>query len=254
MSSDYGFGKIVEYVAAMAKEDIHLTVEDKETVYKASEEIYLTPLFFRGDGCMRTGKCCRHYTIAFTEEGHKKILEATKDDFAKYFLPMDYYEDLMQSLEIVETDINGNKVVFYCDPPKTESVKKKQCDHLFYDKEGLSYCGIQPVKSITCEFPHSTMYQVRGKTYIRKQQFGRNHQLGCPVEFCGFNYVKFKAIDVPIYKRLKAIADDMKVETYIPELLAIFEDLDKDLSEGKIPTERIDVINHKKIPKQKKLF
>lgn len=254
MSSDYGFGKIVEYVAALAKEDIILEVNGKTTVYEASKDIYLMPIFFRGDGCERTGKCCRHYTIAFTEEGHKKILEATQDDFAKYFLPMNYYEDLMASIEIVETTINGNKVKFYCDPPKTESIKRKQCDHLFYDEKGLSYCGIQPVKSITCEFPHNNMYRTQGKTYIRKQQFGRNHQLGCPVEFCEFNYLKFKAIDIPLFKRLKAIADDMKVETYIPELLAIFEDLDSDLSKGIIPKDKIDVINYKKQPKQVKLF
>ncbi len=240
MSSDYGITKVIEYVAHIAKEDVIVDYSGKHLEFNKPLRVMLSPLFFRGDGCYRSGKCCRNYTITFTQEGYDAILAAKPEDYGQWGLDYTKNDQLLKDIEEIPTLINGKSVMFYGDPPTAESNKLHKCDHLYYDN-GMSYCDIHPVKSITCIFPHSNMYHTNGVTHIRKQQFGRNWALGCPVAFTGFNLERFDTIDVPLFERLLRIANDMQVETYIPELLEWFQKLRPGLVDGILPEEDIDI-------------
>ena len=241
MSSDYSWGKIVEYVSRVAREDVRVEEGGKTFDYPHPTQIMLTPMFFRGDGCYRSGHCCRHYTIVWTEEGKQAIEAATPETYAAWNLDYADHEYLKTQLIPMPVVVNGQDRMFWGDPPEKESIAKKQCDHLRF-RDGMSYCNIKPVDSITCEFPHNNIFMVKGITYLRKQQFGRNWVLGCPVKFTGFNYERFRTSDIPLFERLQRIATDLGIATYIPEILDVFDKLDPALKAGVTPEEAIPIL------------
>lgn len=235
----YSFGKFLDYVAHLAKEPVHLEIDGTDYNWEAPDRIVLSPLFFRGDDCFRTGKCCKNYDIVFTQEGVDEIHKATKENYDAWGLPMDGHDGLLSRLTEKNVLVNGSPSKLWMDPATKESKATGKCNHLQYGEDGLSFCDIQPVKSITCHMPHNVVKFSRGTTHIRKQQFGRNWALGCPVKFRGFDYERFTTVDVPLFERLGVVGDDLGIETWIPEILDLFKSHDEDLKNSRLPKSEI---------------
>ena len=252
MSGTYSYIKVLEYVCNLATHDVEVITETgKKLHFSEPEEIAISPLFFRGDGCERCGKCCKAFTTVFTEEGLNRIQSATKEDYGKLHLDYSFNQKLLNELIEVEVQVNGEPKIFYLDNPDKEHVESKKCKHVGFDGE-LSYCDIHPVRSVTCMLPHNQIRKHGNNTNILKMQYGRNWKLGCPVEFDKFNYNMLIHEDIKTFTLLLTIARDLGVDTVIPKFLTILEQLKPDLKMGKVPTEKIVI--HKKHPKNKKLF
>lgn len=94
-------------------------------------------------------------------------------------------------------------------------------------KEEMKYiCSIHPVSSITCKMPHLKFYHNRKykNLSIGVGEYGRNWALKCPAKFKD-DFSKDDKVEK--FKHLKRVADDLGIETYIPEILKYLEKINE---------------------------
>lgn len=228
--------KLIHYVGYLTKEPFTAQYGKISTSYNPPEEVILSPLFFRGDVCLNCNRCCKDFTTTFTESGKDRILSATKADYDVFDLAMDRHSLLLDKLTEAEILLNGKPVKFYAYFHPAESRKTRRCDFLLNGR-----CGIHPVKSVTCALPHMNFFYSsrNNKTYIRRQQFGRNFYLQCPTVFSAFDYESYKSWDLVWLKKLEEVSNDMGISTYLPDVLAYLDSIDDELKAGIIPTEKL---------------
>ena len=131
-------------------------------------------------------------------------------------------------LEKYQTSINGRDVdvwVHKNDKP-ARFTGAKTCDFLRNPDDGpfagKFICGIHTFKPFHCWAPHFVVRKRNeGTGFIARMQFGRNHQFGCPVVFeQSMRYFdKDYQQDIDKLKWMRDIADDMKVKTWIPQMI-----------------------------------
>ncbi len=238
----YSFGKLIDYVRHVVIEPMVVDMGNGKTEeYLPSEKFFLSPVFFRGDNCYRSGRCCRPYDVSWTLEDFKR--QVVNLDGEREIEDFEGGQELLDTGFEYEIQVNGQPVKLFIDPmTNKELAKKKQCDQLRYDDQtGLSYCAIRDINSITCRMPHSVIkyYSNRNSTYFQKQQFGRNHMLQCPVKWSGFSKEGLLETDIPLLERLSQTAQDMGVETIIPSLLQVIWEMVPKLEQGLLPQESI---------------
>lgn len=229
MSIDSG-DKLLDYVSKVSKEQV--TLADGR-YWMPPTSVRINESFFLKDDCVMCGKCCPCETNAWTQEGWNRMLAATPEDFTKWGLDYGVLTELGDVLQKRVLQINGKDVTLYWVPkPKMSEAlhvewpdRKEQprCRWLF-EKDGTYRCRIHPVRSVTCGMPHLRMVHNADthSTTMGLMQFGRNWALRCPVEFGGPDE---ESVQVRILwlRRLLATAEDMGVNTWLPEILEYLE-------------------------------
>ena len=223
--------KTISYIGGVAKEPI--LINGVRYGYLPPLRVTITESFYYKDNCTMCGKCCLNNTQAWTDEGFSVIEQASEKEFNQFELDFNSVAELKASLEKRVLNVNGNDIEFWVCPsvPKSKALiigwhdrePSPRCRWLF-EKDGTYRCKIHPVRPITCGLPHIRFFQVEKTrhTTIGTSQFGRNFRLKCPVEF---SQVDESSIATKIYwlKRLQNCADDLKIETFLPEIISYLE-------------------------------
>ncbi len=221
--------KILEYVNKVAKE--FMIVDGNAFGYAPADKVVLSESFFLKDNCQMCGKCCPNETTVWTREGLQRIESAKSEDFEVWGLDFGAVEDIKSRMKTVIHSVNGKNIEFYVSEKDPASVATKlswsdrkeqtRC-HWLFEKEGTYRCRIHPVRSVTCGMPHCRFFHSETAhdttTTIALSQFGRNWALKCPVEF---GEVDEESVQTRILwlERLNAVAQDIGVDTYLPEIL-----------------------------------
>lgn len=220
--------KILEYLKKVSKHPI--TVNNHVLLPYAPDEVILSQSFFFKDNCVMCGKCCPNETTVWTQEGMNRIKCATPRDFSKWELEYSVIDEIMQRVVTEVVNINGIDVEFFVsakdkdkDAYKVAWSDRKQCNrcHWLFEKDSTYRCRLHPVRSVTCGLPHCRFFYnaKSNRTSIGVSQYGRNWALKCPVDFEQF--VDEQSIESRLLwlKRLNAVADDCRLETYLPEII-----------------------------------
>lgn len=213
--------------------------------------IKINESFFLKDSCDICGRCCVPEENVWTESTIKPFfddLEIHKEDYIvdeidfPFEVKMDLAKEFVDSIEERSVIVNGVEkslfvsvqpkdtpiVTFYGDPKRKPM---KRCrwlnsgeDHtigIHWDK-----CKIHPYRSVTCRIPHMRIKTSQDGNYgiLGVQSYGRNWQLGCTAKFeqvIDENDIKSKINTLSI---LKQYADDLEIETYLPEVIRYLEE------------------------------
>ena len=227
--------KILQYLTTVMVKPV---VVDDEEIFKPIEHIKLSSSFFLKDGCASCGCCCVPESNLYTDTEFIHIMDITKEEVEEYGLDFTYIEKLKSGLNVEPHFINGelkNVYIYNLDknnlylPNKGKIVPR--CSWVFEKSPGFFLCHIHPVRSITCIMPHlRMMYNTKSKTTsIGNIQFGRNWAVKCPVTFnqpkneSEFNEIKKSRLDK--LSHLNVVADDLGIQTYLPEIIAYVESI-----------------------------
>lgn len=221
--------KILEYINKVSKE--FMIVDGNAFGYAPVDRVVLNESFFLKDDCKMCGKCCPNETTVWTKEGLDRINSAVPADFERWGLDFSSVDEIRSRMKTVVHSINGKNIEFYVSDRDSNSEAFKlswddrkgqmRC-HWLFEKEGTYRCRIHPVRSVTCGMPHCRFFHSETAhettTTIAVSQFGRNWALKCPVEF---NEVDEESVQTRILwlQRLNDSANDVGVETYLPEIL-----------------------------------
>lgn len=237
--------KIIWYLRLVAKEPIHV---DGREEWMGITGIKLASTIFNTDGCEVCGDCCCvHEDNVYTQFEYDKIMNMTNDEFRAegfQFGPQGFdpswLNKLQSKLYKEDHEINGKTVPLYIS--KVEDVKltrvhtseeKKdvlipRCTFTHRDTDGLTKCAIHPVRSITCDMPHVRfIYRKNSTVSIGIVQYGRNWAMGCPVKFHEpANEEEWQKNKDNVLRKLKHLnrnAQDLNIETYLPEVIEYLE-------------------------------
>lgn len=181
--------KILYYLTPLAKDTI--VVDNKEIPIQRSS-LKLSPTFFYKDTCISCGRCCGSVPekIILTELEYQYMQSYSEQDFIDYKLNPEVLKLLKETMKPEIHTINGKEITIYktTQPIQTIYLETKEkevltCHFLFKYAEGQYRCGIHPVRSITCRFPHTAIYSNHHGISIGVKQYGRNWKLGCPTQF-----------------------------------------------------------------------
>ena len=221
--------KILEYINKVSKE--FMIVDGNAFGYAPVDRVVLNESFFLKDDCKMCGKCCPNETTVWTKEGLDRINSAIPADFERWGLDFSSVDEIISRMKTVVHSINGKNIEFYVSDRDSNSEafklswddrKEQMRCHWLFEKEGTYRCRIHPVRSVTCGMPHCRFFHSETAhettTTIAVSQFGRNWALKCPVEF---NEVDEESVQTRILwlQRLNDSANDVGVETYLPEIL-----------------------------------
>lgn len=221
--------KILEYINKVSKE--FMIVDGNAFGYAPVDRVVLNESFFLKDDCKMCGKCCPNETTVWTKEGLDRINSAVPADFERWGLDFSSVDEIISRMKTVVHSINGKNIEFYVSDRDSNSEafklswddrKEQMRCHWLFEKEGTYRCRIHPVRSVTCGMPHCRFFHSETAhettTTIAVSQFGRNWALKCPVEF---NEVDEESVQTRILwlQRLNDSANDVGVETYLPEIL-----------------------------------
>lgn len=232
--------KLLDYLSKVAKEQIIVDgVPFEEAV---PESVTLSESFFWKDNCVMCGKCCMNETVVWTEEGLNRIMDClnydeqgdNNADVGIIKVDSADMEELSQLIEEKVVNINGQDRVFYVCPKDKryagqwhyfEGKGERQRCHWMRELDGKFVCGIHPIRSVTCALPHIRFYKVKktNRTVLRIMQYGRNHKLGCPIEF---GQASEEGMKDKIYwlKVLNDCANDLGISTWLPEIIQYLEE------------------------------
>lgn len=241
--------KTLHYLNCVSKDYHKLEFAGKIYELIGKEEFGIRPSTFCKDECLSCGQCCRNYdTIMFPTDYDEIKRRADRGEE-----PYQFYLDNYDELPII---VDGQELTYYSVAPMTSKDNHDiwcnnhtvlNCRWIFL-RDNKKLCRIHEYRCITCGFPHMELYPNHDHTkgYLGHKQFGRNWQLGCPVDIR--RPMDRETLDDNIYwlTRLRIVADYLGVDTYLPEIIATLEDTDL----NNVPT---DTITFRK-QKHKSLF
>lgn len=223
--------KTLHYMDCVSKGSYHLEFRDTSYDMIPKDEFILRPSTFCKDECLSCGQCCRNYDTVFFPTDLPE-LERRKEEKQTPFV---YYLDNCDTLPIT---INGEEKQYLSLRPMNQTDSHDiwcnkhtvlNCRWIFV-KDDKKLCRIHRYRCITCGFPHMELYQNKLHTtgYLGHKQFGRNWQLGCPVDIK--RPLDKETLEDNIYwlTRLQTVADYFGVETYLPEILESLSQVDVD--------------------------
>lgn len=225
--------KILQYLSPVA---IGPVIVDGKDHTKIVKHIKFADTIFCKDDCISCGMCCLSENNVLTESEYQKALSTTEQDFIDYPLPPENLKEFLDNLVEEVHDVNGNEIKLYVYkhpgndmyiPGKGRIIKR--CKWMFKDGD-LYRCGIHPIRSITCRMPHIRFFHsVRGTLSVAMSQYGRNWALGCKIELKQpENEDEFKECkDSRLFhlNYLKQVADDIKLDTHLPEIIEYLENI-----------------------------
>lgn len=226
--------KLLDYLSKVAKEQI--IVDGVPFNEKVPESVTLSESFFWKDNCVMCGGCCGNETVVWTQEGLNRIMDYVQADCSNEGIAKVSSEDMDDLSCLIQekvVNINGHDRVFYICPKDErhggqwhdyEGRGEKQRCHWVREKDGKLLCGIHPIRSVTCALPHLRFFKVKktNRTVLRVMQYGRNHKLGCPVEF-GEASEEGMADKIFWLKVLNDCANDLGISTWLPEIIEYLE-------------------------------
>lgn len=232
--------KLLDYLVKVAKEPVD--VNGSSVHYDPPLSVTISESFFWKDNCIMCGRCCMNETVVWTDEGLNRIIRyidtppnaENSSDEGVLRISSEDLEDLSTILVPQVLTINGVERTFYVCPKDSrydgqwhyfEGKGDRQRCHWMRELDGKFCCGIHPVRSVTCALPHMRFYHAKktNRTFIRMMQYGRNHKLGCPIEF---GEVSEEGMPDKIHwlKILKECADDLGISTWLPEIIQYLEE------------------------------
>ena len=241
---------IFKDLSYVSKEIIIVEGRNFLDTYPARKGVRINDSFFLKDGCEICGRCCVPEENVWTEstiEPLKRDAATHKEDYIvdeidfPFEVKIDLLNEFVDSIEKRQVKVNGSEKTLYVSVLKKDSPTvtfygnperkpQKRCrwlnsgeDHtigLHWDK-----CLIHPYRSVTCRIPHMRIKASNDERYgiLGVQPYGRNWQLGCPVKFepvIDEDDIKSKIITLKV---LKQYADDLGIETYLPEIITYLE-------------------------------
>lgn len=222
--------KIMQYLLPLSKKAITIDGEVFDTPRKS---LKLSHTFFDIDDCQGCGKCCVPENLLLTQTEYNRLMAYKDQDFIDYGLQVEDLHNLQTTIVPTKYTINGKEITVYiCQGKKQRMIldtkdpenERDVCYHLFKKAPGVYRCKIHPVRSITCRMPHTRIFHSSsGSTSIGISQFGRNWALGCHIEFkspeTAEEFESQKAVKIAQFVYLKEIAEDLNIETYLPDLI-----------------------------------
>lgn len=265
--------KILQYVRCLTKQPIEYVgrrlvktkCEEKDgriVVGDETKRIILTDTIFYTDSCYKCGACDVSAANLFTKSEYDLVMGMNDEEFENIGFNKEDLHRLKEGLKEEIYEVNGKEVVTYCYKavskkvfiPQREKVLPR-CTFLNSDSNSEFKCAIHPVESITCMMPHLRFFHVHGSnsTSIRISEYGRNWGVKCPAKFHPpeseeeFN----KNRDIILYKleRLNKSAEDINVETYIPEVIQYIRDCDFENYKSKLHKNILHPVISKKLVK-----
>lgn len=167
--------------------------------FPAPREILLSSsLFTRIDDCHGAGVCCRvPFDLIYSSFDRQRIEEFdyTRANKDYGLLSANQFKDnrtkLLSALEEVKVVVNGVRS-FSLYVLRNRTINKlssnTSCPFLAMGKDRY-WCGVHPFKPLHCWMPHMTVRATesedreRPSVSIGRNQYGRNHKFGCPVQF-----------------------------------------------------------------------
>lgn len=239
--------KIIWYLRLVAKKPIQI---DGREEFMGITSIKVSDTLFYTDGCEVCGDCCCvHEDNVYTQHEYDKIMNMTDEQFRaegyifgpEGFDPF-WLNKLKGKLQVEMHEINGKQIPFYISKVENtvnltrshQTVTSKpdfeypRCTYTRRDPDGLTKCSIHPVRSITCDMPHVRfIYRKNSSLSIGIVQYGRNWAMGCPVKFhAPKDEIEWQANKDNVLRKLKHLnrnAEDLNIETWLPEVIAYIE-------------------------------
>lgn len=221
--------KVLHYINAASKDNCSIQYLNNNYQITAKSEFGVRPSFFHKDECLSCGQCCRNYdTVMFPQDipEIRRRAESGQESYQSYLDNCDEYSIFVNSVE----------KKFYSVPPMTAKDNHDiwttnhtvlNCRWIFI-KDSKKLCKIHEYRCITCGFPHMEIYPNRTETvgFLGHKQFGRNHQLKCPVDI--WRPMDQETFNDNVYwlNRLKSAADYLGIETYLSDVLDFLQTVD----------------------------
>jgi len=193
------FHKLVHYLGSISKHDIEYILDNEKYIVKAPKKIYVSSNIFRKFNCMQCGKCCTvSFWNCYSNNEFNKLIELY---------------DIKKDFDTKEIIINNNKYSVFVNPHEKEG----KCIYL-NDKNG---CSIHKLNPIHCRIPLIKFkYYKTERTYITKEPYGRNWQFGCKAVLNkDLDLKNISEDELNTFNRIKELADEWKIETYINEIV-----------------------------------
>lgn len=240
--------KLCNYIGFTVKEDTVIKLPGKELNYRAKKGIVIQPSLFFSDYCVGCGVCCANYDTAYVGNEMELLNSDVTQAFEDKNLDVSNQQVLLNMLETLNIEVNGKSKIMYRVKEQGSvnhgihadgKPNRLLCRWIKVREDGHKHCGIHPIRSITCGFPHMEMFKRmpdNGYTYLGIKQYGRNHQLGCPVVF-EENVFHKEVLLEKIYwlKRLQSACHYLEIPTWLDDVIKWLEDNMKTFESGVFP-------------------
>ncbi|MHA2023819.1 MAG: hypothetical protein ACTSWQ_09180 [Candidatus Thorarchaeota archaeon] len=215
--------KLIKYLGYMVKVRTAVEIEEVVQVYNPPSRVIISPMFFRQFDCKCCGRCCTKpkFSLAYSVADFMRACAQPLDD-PKEIKARNALVEAVQNVNVlVKTGKEGKERTY-----KTHFILYSnhghQCDFIFED-QGRRYCRIHKFHPNHCLLPHIQIDQLKStSTSLLKRQYGRNWNLGCESVPSPFDYDKFVVWDLPCLKRLVHNAEELKMVTWLPEVVDWF--------------------------------
>jgi Fe-S-cluster containining protein len=238
--------KLVKYLGYLTKVRMIVEVEGVKQEYLPPERVIISNKFFRSFKCKSCGKCCikPKFSLVYTVSDYARVnaeslkteLEwRNRDRLINEMVEVPVEIRLFTSFDILNVEHTSVQLF---------SNQGHQCSFLF-EQDGRQLCGVHKIHPNHCSLPHIQIDQTNGKrTRLLKRQYGRNWALGCEAKEEPFDYDEFLYWDLPCMRKLMFNAEDLQMETWLPEVVTYLEK-NRDQFRRKIPANPIVIYDEK---------
>lgn len=223
--------KLIEYVNRVSK--VRIIVDGSVFGHLPPTRVTIKKSFYLEDSCVMCGRCCVNEASVWTSEGYARLMSSTQKTFTDYGLAEDTRNSLLTGLHREVHIINNKLVPFWVFPKDDKKIANRlswpdrkettRC-HWLFERDGTHRCGIHPVRSVTCGLPHIKFIssEKTRHTTMGVSPYGRNFRLKCPVQF---TTISEEGMELKLLwlRRLNNCAEDMGIETFLPEILSYLE-------------------------------
>lgn len=173
-------------------------------------DVYLSPTFFRSLICRdKCGACCPKFTLDYiTEDAQRALLEFYSEVYSTHF------KYRLYKGRYILSDLQEDNLGVHC---------------RFLDENAR--CKIHGANPLSCRVEPIKFRLVKNRVYIGKYFFGRawnmtriDGEKGCLCVFKDYTEEQFQS-DIQILKELNEVADFFGVETVLPQVIDLLEEL-----------------------------
>lgn len=226
--------KLIKYLGYLTKVRTSVTIEEVVQEYEPPNRVIISPMFFRQFDCKCCGRCCTKpkFSLAYSAADFMRACAQFLDDPKEIKARNAFVKEVQNVGVSISVDIRSHlfdiRPVWVAPETKTHFVLYSnhghQCDFI-YEDGGRKYCRIHKFHPNHCLLPHMQIDQLKTmSTSLLKRQYGRNWALGCESTPQPFDYKQFVDWDLPCLKRLIQNAEDLHMWTWLPEIVAWFEE------------------------------